>query len=119
MRWIGLVFKTGRYHGLGTLQAKTLLRNDGGPSRFMISIRKSVGSAPVRNRIRRVVREAIRLNQHQLRGSFDVCLFLTRPPELPLRLAKITPEILRLFSRLNAAGNDVGNGARRHDPTHD
>ena len=99
----GKIFKEGRYHGLGLLQAKSLPRDGGGSSRFLISIRKSVGSAPVRNRIRRVVREAIRLNRERLVGAHDICLFITRRPKLPIQLAAVEPEILRLFARLSAA----------------
>jgi len=103
----GHIFKTGRYHGLGQLQAKTLPRPGGGGSRFLISIRKSVGNAPLRNRIKRVVREAIRLNRERLLGSHDICLFMTRRPGLPVRLGTVEPEILHLFARLSAAGKNA------------
>jgi len=104
---VGRIFKEGRYHGLGLLQAKTLPRADGGPSRFMISVRKSVGGAPARNRIKRVVREAIRLNRAQWASSYDVCLFLTKPPRSPVRLSTIEPELFRLFTRLSGEGNEA------------
>ncbi|MDH4249305.1 MAG: ribonuclease P protein component [Deltaproteobacteria bacterium] len=103
------IFKTGRYHGLGLLQAKSLPRSEGEPSRFLISIRKSVGNAPLRNRIKRVVREALRLNRNRLLGSYDICLFITRRPERPVRLGTVEPEILRLFARLSTAGNNARN----------
>ena len=56
---IDTVFRQGQYHRMGWLQAKTRPNRDG-DSRFLISVSRRVGSAPVRNRIRRVVREALR-----------------------------------------------------------
>ena len=61
-REIESVFRKGRYEALGILHAKSLptAREE---ARFLISVKKAVGSAPDRNRIKRLVREAIRLNQ--------------------------------------------------------
>lgn len=97
---IDRVFRQGRYHRLGLAQAKTLCR-ESGPSRFLVSVRKSVGPAPARNRIKRVLREAIRLNRHRLRHPHDVCLFVTRRPARPVALAGIEQEIQSLFERLS------------------
>lgn len=99
---IDRVFRSGRYYRLGLLQTKALATEGAGP-RFMVSVGKSVGSAPERNRLKRVVRAAIRLNRAQLRGSYDVCVFLTRRPTQPVRLATVEPEIRALFQHLSAA----------------
>ena len=97
---IQAVFQSGQYRRLGVLHVKYLptARDEG---RFLVSVKKKAGSAPGRNRIKRLVREAIRLNRDQLRSSYDVCLFLTRRPEVPCRLALFEEEILRLFGHLN------------------
>lgn len=93
------VFRRGQYHRLGWLQAKSQ-PNGRGASRFMISVSRRAGPAPARNRIKRVLREAIRLNRHCLSTPHDICLFVTtRPPER-LRLADVERELARLFSRL-------------------
>jgi len=43
-------------------------------TRIGISVRRSAGSAVRRNRVRRRVREAIRLEQERVAGGFDVVL---------------------------------------------
>ncbi len=100
-RDIEAVFRTGRYHRLGMLHAKTLPAA-GNTSRFLISVRKKIGSAPERNRIKRVVREAVRLHRARLTAPHDICLFLTaRPAQCP-SLSSVEPEILDLFARLQS-----------------
>jgi len=102
---IARVFRRGRYHRLGVLQAKTLPALGQEP-RFMISVKKSVGSAPERNRIKRLVREAIRLNVRKLNHPFDVCLFLTTPPPSRVGLAMIESELRRLFDRVTQSQHE-------------
>ncbi|MBI4082160.1 MAG: ribonuclease P protein component [Candidatus Lambdaproteobacteria bacterium] len=99
---IDAVFRRGRYHRLGNLQGKAL-RTGGPESRFLISVRKTVGSAPERNRIKRLVREAIRQNRHELQVGFDICLFLTGRPPRPLAYGAIEAEIRQLFQRLKTS----------------
>jgi ribonuclease P protein component len=53
-----------------------LLPNQQGETRLGISISKRVGSAPLRNRWKRLIREAYRLNQSVLPVGFD---FVARP----------------------------------------
>lgn len=101
-REIDRVFKKGKYLRLGMLQAKFLV-SDAPHSRFMISVRKSVGNAPQRNRVKRVVREAIRLNRESLKIPYDVCLFLTNRPKHRVRLSIVEEEIQKLFANLNKA----------------
>lgn len=103
------VFRRGQHHRLGWLQAKTL-PGTGEGSRFMISVSKRAGSAPGRNRIRRVIREAIRLNRHRLTRPFDVCLFVTVRPPQPVRLADVERELRRLFDRLACREPASGDG---------
>lgn len=98
---IDAAFRKGRYHRLGLLHAKSRPATGDTP-RFLISVKKKIGTAPERNRIKRVIREAIRLNRHQLTGSYDICLFLTARPKEPPRLATMEPEILRLFEQLQS-----------------
>lgn len=113
------VFRRGQYHRLGWLQAKTL-PGKGEGSRFMISVSRRAGTAPERNRIRRVIREAIRLNRHCLTRPFDVCFFVTARPPQPVRLADVEPELRRLFTRLacrepaSGGAPPDGTGGPRH-----
>jgi ribonuclease P protein component len=102
---IDLVFRRGRYHRLGILQAKTM-RTERKGSRFMVSVRKAVGNAPQRNRIKRVVREAIRRNAPALSTSHDICLFMTSVPQQPVGLSTVENEIRTLFDRLGPEGQN-------------
>ena len=96
------VFRHGRYHRFGWLQAKA--RPNGRPgSRFMVSVSLRAGPAPARNRIKRVVREAIRLNQMGLSTPHDVCLFVTTRPPRGLGLADVERSIRRLFGLLSSS----------------
>ncbi|MCH9044677.1 MAG: ribonuclease P protein component [SAR324 cluster bacterium] len=101
---IGEVFRQGRYHRLGILQAKSLPTGRA-ESRFMISVRKSVGAAPERNRIKRVLREAVRLNRWRLRTPHDVCLFVTARPHQRVRLSVVERDLQNLFDRLSGSGH--------------
>ncbi len=97
---IDRVFREGRYHRLGLLQAKSL-RSALPHARFMVSVRKSIGNAPQRNRIKRVVREAIRLNRVRLSVPHDVCIFMTNRPKAPVALPILEEEVRSLFERLS------------------
>jgi ribonuclease P protein component len=55
------------------------LRNDLGYSRFGFSASKQVGGAVVRNRARRLMREAIRLRQAMIADGWDMVIIARRP----------------------------------------
>jgi ribonuclease P protein component len=99
---IDAAFRKGRYHRLGVLHAKAL-PTALGAARYLISVKKAIGTAPERNRIKRLVREAIRRHRHRLQRPHDVCLFLTARPSHAPTLAEIDAEIVKLFQRLDVA----------------
>ncbi len=55
-----------------------IAENDGKIARLGIAVNKSIGSAVVRNRLKRLVREAFRLNQQAIPQGFDY-LFMFSP----------------------------------------
>lgn len=71
------VYKAGFRQGSGPLLL-FLLANDGKRTRFGISVSKKLGNAVRRNRVKRLLREAYRLQQHDLPQGFD-WLVVVRP----------------------------------------
>ena len=72
------VYKKG-YSWAHPLLVLYALRNDLGYSRFGFSASKRVGGAVVRNRARRLMREAIRLRQAMIADGWDVVIVARRP----------------------------------------
>ena len=73
------IFDRGVRNAKGPLLVVTA-PNDVGHPRLGLSVPKRVGTAPKRNRIKRLVREAFRLMQHDFPGGYDVVVVL-RPHE--------------------------------------
>jgi ribonuclease P protein component len=80
--------------------------------RLGIRISRRCGSAPVRNRIKRLLREAYRLLQHDWPMAAD--LVITVKPHAPLMLAEyqklMTAAMVRLVSRLSPSPAARGPG---------
>ncbi|MGH8745127.1 MAG: ribonuclease P protein component [Burkholderiales bacterium] len=76
-----------------------LARREGGPPRLGILVtRKHSAQAVERNRIKRCIREAFRLEQESL-GALDV---LVRPPYGAKPSSRMTLQLRELFIRLNS-----------------
>jgi ribonuclease P protein component len=77
------------------------LRREGAGSRLGLSVGKKVGNAVVRNRWKRVIREAFRLNRHELAEHWD--LVISVDWNTPVERAVEVPEaFLRMVQKLNS-----------------
>ena len=90
----------GIYQSLGPIGVKYKIA-EAECSRFAVSVKKKVGSAPCRNRIKRLLREAIRKERLRLNCPYDICFFITNPPKRNLESAYVLRQVRRLFNNLN------------------
>ncbi len=81
----GDVFDLGKSRRAGPLTVR-MLPNDLEHCRLGIVMPKRVGSAPVRNRIKRLIRESFRLSQHDWPRGYDVVVQVF--PHQPVTLAE-------------------------------
>lgn len=84
---ISRIFREGELLSNGVIKLK-YLPNELGYFRFVISISKRVGTSPARNRIKRLIREAIRLTIPN--GiSYDFLFYVTYPPSKKVNISYI------------------------------
>lgn len=87
------------------------LRNDLGYSRFGFSASKKVGGAVVRNRARRLMREATRLRQTVIADGWDVVIIARRPIRGTdfYQVDRAVEQLLRRAHLLKAAEERTGD----------
>jgi len=79
--------------------------NDVPHPRLGIIASRRVGGAVRRNRAKRLLREAFRLNKDRLRAPLDVVMIAS--PRLPeMRFADVEAEVRSLFQKVNSALGD-------------
>lgn len=80
-------------------------------SRFGWSIKKALGSAVKRNRIRRRIREIVRLHRQEISPGWDIVIH-PRTSVATAEFAGLTEELLKLLPRRAAeTGSGSGTGA--------
>ena len=68
-----------------------------GHSRFGISVKKALGGAVVRNRVRRRVHEILRLNLSEILSGWDIVVH-PRQPAIRAPFPKLAAELLKLIA---------------------
>ncbi|MEZ4463461.1 MAG: ribonuclease P protein component [bacterium] len=95
-----------------TLHAR---RNGNRPSRIGITVSRKVGKAVVRNRFKRLVREAWRHNRQAVPPGFDLVV-VARPGTMPAGLQDMTRALLDAFARLQASRDEPRRDGRPRRP---
>lgn len=98
-RGIKAVMKTGR-RLRGDCITLLALRNNLPHNRMAVVAARSVGNAVRRNRAKRLMREAYRLNKGRLTASCDLVL-IASPRCTEIKLPAVATELQRLLVRMN------------------
>ncbi|HLX35627.1 MAG TPA: ribonuclease P protein component [Candidatus Limnocylindrales bacterium] len=80
------------------LLATRVLRTDDGPTRFALATGRALGSAVVRNRVRRRLREALRSMGPATKPGWDV-LVIARPAIVEADYRTVAMTLRRLLTR--------------------
>lgn len=93
------VYEQGRRQFAGHLTAFYLRREGNGPSRVGFTVSRALGGAVTRNRIRRRLREAVRLSQALLPPGHDVVINPKRSAE-KADFSELREQVARAFEKI-------------------
>ena len=91
------IIRRGVHASDARLRLRVLAGEPGAPSRLGITIGRKAGGAVVRNRVRRLLREAFRLHHAELPGGLDIVAFPSlRKGESPPTRRQVAESLLAL-----------------------
>ncbi|MFZ3210506.1 MAG: ribonuclease P protein component [Terriglobales bacterium] len=99
------VFFLRRNSGPPPQQTKTGFAGDPGPARVGFTVTRALGTAVERNRIRRRLREAVRLNLGMVGNAVDVVIHPKKSAQ-GAGFAELREEIARAFGRIRSSAKD-------------
>jgi len=85
---------------------QALDRREDGPVRVGFTVSKKVGNAPERNRVRRRLREMVRLSPARMRQGYDYVL-IGRRAALGLPFERLVEDFGRALNRVHAGRQDA------------
>ena len=94
-----MLFQVSPFKSCGFLKYRYLPQTLG-YTRVLISVSKRVGSAPQRNRLKRLIRETLRSSGYLQSRSMDCAIFITKPLLKKPTLEDINRYVMRFFSNL-------------------
>ena len=108
------VYKTGRSFANSQFVVYWMKRPDTERFRAGVSVSRKLGGAVVRNRIRRVVKELIRLNADKIADKTDF-IVIVRRPALGMKTKDLERSLLHALRKagLLEGGKPAGEGGRR------
>ena len=110
------VYSSGKRHASREL---TLIfaPSPAGTTRLGLSVGRRIGNAVVRNRVKRLLREAFRLNKHQVKKGYDI-LLVARKGVGDLTFRQVEMLVMELFRNGGLLEPRMG-GAARGGATHE
>ena len=95
---------------------QALDRREDGPVRVGFTVSKKVGNAPERNRVRRRLREMVRLSPAEMRQGYDYVL-IGRRAALNLPFERLADDFTRALSRVHTGKTGTSPSATPHAGT--
>ena len=88
------------------------------PSRFAFAASRRVGSAVVRNRAKRLLREAVRIQLDEIEPGWD-CLLIARQGTAEAPFAEVKTAIFNLFTRAQLFSSSTHRAGSQRNLAHD